>query len=65
MRAGTSPAPTSPADLIGVCRTDNDSSDARRREARRLYLRRSQPTAGEEEGERQDFLALCRYEFAP
>lgn len=41
------------------------SADARRREARQLYLRRGRPTAGEEEGERQDLLALCRYEFDP
>ena len=40
------------------------SQDARRREARQLYLR-ARPTAGEEEDERQDFLALCRYEFDP
>lgn len=39
------------------------SQDARRREARRLYLRRGRPTDGQEEDERQDFLALCRYEF--
>ena len=40
------------------------SQDARRREARQLYLR-ARPTAGDGEDERQDFLALCRYEFDP
>lgn len=39
------------------------SQDARRREARRLYLRHARPTDGQEKDERQDFLALCRYEF--
>ena len=41
------------------------SLDARRREARQLYLRHARPTGGEGEDERQDFLALCRYEFDP
>lgn len=41
------------------------SQDARRREARRLYLRHARPTDGKEEDERQDFLAFCRYGFTP
>lgn len=39
------------------------SADARQRAARQLYLRRARPTAGEEEADRVDFRALCRYEF--
>ena len=39
------------------------SADAQRRAARQLYVRRSPPTDGEEEGERRNLRTLCRYEF--
>ena len=39
------------------------STEARRRAARQLYVRRARPTDGEAEDERQNLQALCRYEF--